>query len=74
MVNGAIHSFVLALNLELKDQQRVNVVCPGLVADSAEKYKDYFPGYNAIPMDKVVNGYVRSIEGSESGKIIRIYD
>ncbi len=73
MVNGAIHSFVKAVALELRNNIRVNVVSPGLVEDSAEKYRDYFPGYNPIPMEKVINGYVRSVRGKDNGQVIRIY-
>lgn len=74
MVNGGIHSFVKAAALELKNEHRINVVSSGLVEDAVEKYQDYFPGHNPIPMDKVVNGYVRSVEGKGTGEIIRIYD
>jgi NAD(P)-dependent dehydrogenase (short-subunit alcohol dehydrogenase family) len=71
MVNGGIHSFVKAVALEL-DQVRVNAVSAGLVADAYEKYKDYFPGYDAVAMDKVVNGYVKSVEGKVNGQIIKV--
>ena len=74
MVNGGIHSFVKAVALELKSGIRLNVVSSGLVEDAVDKYQDYFPGHNAIPMKKVVNGYVKSIEGAGTGEIIRIYD
>ncbi len=74
MVNGAIHSFVKAVCLELKNQIRINVVSSGLVEDAVDHYQDYFPGHNPIPMKKVVNGFVKSIEGAGSGEIIRIYD
>ena len=74
MVNGAIHSFVLAAALEMENRQRINAVCAGLVEDSAEKYRDYFPGHNPVPMRKVVNGYVRSVLGNDNGNIIRIYE
>ena len=74
MVNGGIHSFVKAVALELRTQCRINVVSSGLVEDSVEKYKDYFPGHNPIPMGKIVNGYVKSIEGHDTGLIIRMYD
>ncbi len=72
MVNGAIHSFVKAVQLELENV-RVNVVSPGLVEDAVDRYADYFPGHNPIPMTKVVNGYIRSVEGKDKGEIIRIY-
>jgi NAD(P)-dependent dehydrogenase (short-subunit alcohol dehydrogenase family) len=74
MVNGGIHSFVKAAALELANGLRINAVCPGLVEDAVEKYEAYFPGHNPVPMNKVVNGYVRSIEGRGTGEIIRIYD
>ena len=74
MVNGGIHSFVKAVSLELKNGIRINVVSSGLVEDAVEKYETYFPGHNPIPMKKVINGYVRSVEGKGTGEIIRMYD
>ncbi len=74
MVNGGIHSFVKAVAQELKNGIRINVVSSGLVEDAAEKYEEYFPGHNPIPMSKVVNGYVKSVEGKGTGEIIRMYD
>ena len=72
MVNGAIHSFVKAVALEMVEGQRINVVAAGLVEKSAEKYRDYFPGANPVSMKRVVNAYVRSIEGTRNGEIIRV--
>jgi NAD(P)-dependent dehydrogenase (short-subunit alcohol dehydrogenase family) len=74
MVNGAVHSFVKAAALELKNAHRINVVSSGLVEDAVEKYEAYFPGHNPIPMQKVINGYVKSVEGKGTGEIIRMYD
>lgn len=74
MVNGAIHSFVKAAALELENGQRINVVSSGLVEDAVDKYGAYFPGHNPIPMKKVINGYVKSVEGKGTGEIIRMYD
>ncbi|MEW2921450.1 short chain dehydrogenase [Muricauda sp. ANG21] len=74
MVNGGIHSFVKAVALEIKNGIRVNAVSSGMVEDAYEKYKDYFPGHNPIPMKKVINGYFRSVNGKGNGQIIRIYD
>jgi NAD(P)-dependent dehydrogenase (short-subunit alcohol dehydrogenase family) len=74
LVNGGIHSFVKAAALELKKELRINVVSPGLVEDAIEKYEAYFPGHNPIPMKKVINGYVKSVEGKGTGEIIRMYD
>jgi len=74
MVNGGIHSFVQAVALEIENGIRVNVVSLGMVEDSYEKYAEFFPGHNTIPMDRVVNAYVRSVNGRGNGEIIRIYD
>ncbi len=74
MVNGGIHSFAKAVSLELKNGQRINVVSSGLVEDAVDKYEAYFPGHNPIPMVKVINGYVKSVEGKNTGEIIRMYD
>jgi len=73
MVNGGIHSFMKAAALELMSKYRINVVSSGLVEDAVDKYEAYFPGHNPIPMQQVVNAYVRSIEGKGTGEIIRIY-
>ena len=74
LVNGGIHSFAKAVSLELKNGHRINVVSSGLVEDAVDKYEAYFPGHNPIPMNKVVNGYVKSVEGKGTGQIIRMYD
>ncbi len=74
MVNGALHSFVRAVALEIENGIRVNVVSVGVVQDAYEKYKDIFAGYSPIPMDKVANAYVRSVHGKRSGEIIRVYE
>ena len=74
MVNGALHSFVKAVVLDLTERIRVNVVASGLVEDALEKYKEFFPGHQPIPMDKMLRGYIRSVEGKGTGEIIRIYE
>lgn len=74
MVNGGIHSFAQAAALELENGIRLNVVSLGMVEDAYDKYKDYFPGHNPIPMNKVVNAYVRSVNGKGNGEVIRIYE
>lgn len=74
LVNGAIHSFVKAANLEIGMDFRLNVVSLGLVQDAYEKYKNYFPGHNPISMEKVLNAYKRAIDGKDRGQILRTYN
>ncbi|MGA8854680.1 MAG: short chain dehydrogenase [Christiangramia sp.] len=72
MVNGGIHSFVKAVALELEQGQRINAVSADLVEDAKDKYEEYFPGHTPVAMDKVADGYKKSILGKINGEIIRI--
>lgn len=73
MVNGGINSFVAAAAGEFPRGIRINAVCPTLVEDSVEAYGNIFAGFDPVPMKRVVNGYVRSVEGNATGKVFRIY-
>jgi len=73
MINGAINSFVLGAAQEMKQERRINAVSPGLVEDSRERYGAFFPGYNLVPMEKLVNAYLLSTEGAVNGKILKVY-
>ncbi len=73
LVNGAVNSFAIAAAQELSRGQRVNVVCPTVVEDSAEMYADFFPGFDPVSMERVVNGYIRSVETKITGRVIKIY-
>lgn len=74
MVNGGIHSFVKAAALEVENGIRLNVVSSGVVENAYKKYQSYFPGHTPISMEKMVRGYIRSVEGKCNGQIIRIYE
>jgi NAD(P)-dependent dehydrogenase (short-subunit alcohol dehydrogenase family) len=58
VVNGGINSFVLAAALEMPRGIRINVASPAKVAD--------------IPNDDLIAGYLKAIETSSNGEIIRI--
>lgn len=73
LVNGAIHSFVLAFKEDFPAGPRLNVVAPGLVEDAYEKYKDYFPGHRPVAMNDVAEAYATSVLGSLHGEVIRVY-
>jgi NAD(P)-dependent dehydrogenase (short-subunit alcohol dehydrogenase family) len=73
LVNGAVNSFALAAAQELPRGQRINVVCPTVVEDSADAYADIFAGFDPVPMTRVVNAYIRSLEGRITGRVIKIY-
>ena len=73
MVNGGVNAFVLAASQELPRGIRVNVVCPTEVEDSVGEFGDAFAGFTPASMERVVNGYIRSVEGKISGRVIKIY-
>jgi NAD(P)-dependent dehydrogenase (short-subunit alcohol dehydrogenase family) len=74
MISGAIHSFVMAAAVELKRNIRINVVSPGLAEDSYAAIGHLFPGFNPVPMPKLVNAYLKSVEGVSNGQVIRVYE
>lgn len=71
VANGALESFVIAAATELRGGQRLNAVSPS-VLESAPGYHSAFPGFERITDEQVARAYVRSIEGVETGKILRI--
>lgn len=73
IVNAALNGFVLSAALELKKGIHINAISPGVVEDSFVELQPLFPGFNSIPMDRVVNAYVRSVEGGITGQIIKVY-
>lgn len=60
--------------MELKNSIRINAVSSGLAEDAVDIYENYFPGHNPIPMKKVINGFVKNVQGHGNGEIIRMYD
>lgn len=73
MINGALNSFGVAAACELTRGIRINIVSPGLVVDSVEALGAAFPGHVPISMERMVSGYVKSVEGIITGKVIEIY-
>ena len=72
-INGGLHSFVLSASREINSDIRINAVCPGLVEESYEKYKEFFPGHKPISMERLLGGYKEALEGNMTGEVIRIY-
>jgi hypothetical protein len=45
-----------------------------VVEDLFEEHGSEFPGFNPVPLMKVVNAYLKSVEGLANGQIIKVYD
>jgi len=72
VTDAAVNGFVLSAAAELKNDVRLNVVAPGVVADS-ENLHDFFPGHIPVAMERVTAAYLKSLFGVQSGTILRVY-
>jgi NAD(P)-dependent dehydrogenase (short-subunit alcohol dehydrogenase family) len=72
LVNGALEGYVRGAAIEMPRGVRINLVSPTLVEESAPLYGPYFPGTAAMPAREVALGYVKSVEGAQSGRVFRM--
>lgn len=69
MVNGAIDGFVKAAAIELPRGLRINVVSPTVLAESMDKYADFFRGFLPVHAADVALAYAKSVEGAQTGQV-----
>ncbi|MBD0257483.1 MAG: short chain dehydrogenase [Cytophagales bacterium] len=73
-INCAVNGFVLAASGELVTKGvRINAVSPGMVEDSVEELGPLFPGHTPVAMHRVIDAYVKSVEGIRTGEIIKVH-
>ena len=72
MANGALGGFVFSAAIEMPRGIRINVVSPGLLEVSAEKFGRYFPGHELVSSHRVGLAYAKSVEGAVTGKVITV--
>lgn len=68
--NGALGGFVVGAAIEMPHRQRINVVSPGLLDTSVERYGAWFPGHEPVSAKRVGRAYAKSVEGALTGKVI----
>ena len=68
--NGAIGGFVIGAAIEMPRGIRINVVSPGLLEVSEERYGAYFPGHERVSSERVGRAYSKSVDGALTGQII----
>src|SRR5262245_17497783 len=71
-VNAALAGFVMSAAIEMPRGIRINVVSPGLLQDSAEKYDGFFPGHEPVSSERVGLAYVKSVDGGLTGQVITV--
>ncbi len=72
MVNGALDAFVRAAAIELPRGIRINSVSPTAVAESMPKIGQLFAGFRPVTAADAALGYVRSVEGGQTGQVYRM--
>jgi NAD(P)-dependent dehydrogenase (short-subunit alcohol dehydrogenase family) len=72
-VNAAIEGFVRSAATELPRGLRINGVSATVLSEALEAYGPYFPGFEAVPGERVGQVYRRSVEGVCTGRIYTIW-
>ncbi|MGR3290067.1 MAG: short chain dehydrogenase [Paracoccaceae bacterium] len=68
--NGALGGFVVGAAIEMPRGLRINVVSPGLLEVSVERYGSWFPGHVPVSSRHVGMAYAKSVEGAITGQVI----
>ena len=71
-VNAALEGFVRGAAVELPRGIRINAVSPSVLEESMASFGPFFPGTEPVPGRRVALGYVRSIEGVQTGRVYRM--
>jgi NAD(P)-dependent dehydrogenase (short-subunit alcohol dehydrogenase family) len=71
-VNLALEGFVRSAAIELPRGIRINVVSPTVLAESMEGYAPFFRGFEPVTALRAAQGYLRSVEGAQTGRVYRI--
>jgi NAD(P)-dependent dehydrogenase (short-subunit alcohol dehydrogenase family) len=71
-VNLALEGFVRSAAIELPRGIRINVVSPTVLAESMEGYAPFFRGFEPVTAQRAAQGYLRSVEGAQTGRVYRI--
>ena len=72
MVANAISGFVMAAATEMPRGLRINVVSPGVIEEAMPTYGAFFRGHAPVPAERAALGYVKSVEGLQTGQTFRI--
>jgi NADP-dependent 3-hydroxy acid dehydrogenase YdfG len=72
MVNGGLEAFARSAAIELPRGLRINIVSPTVTEESWPAFGPFFPGQKPVPASEAARGYVKSVEGMQTGKVYRI--
>ncbi len=72
MVNGALEGFVVGAQIEMPRGLRINLVSPTVITEAMPAYEDFFRGYVPVDAKIAAKAYAKSVEGLQTGKVIRV--
>lgn len=72
VANAGVDAFVRASAGSLGRGVRINAVSPGVLLESPQ-FHDSFPGFEPVPAERVAQAYLRSVEGNDSGRVLRAW-
>jgi NAD(P)-dependent dehydrogenase (short-subunit alcohol dehydrogenase family) len=72
MVNGGLEGFIRSAAIEMPRRLRINLVSPTVNEESLSAYGPFFPGQKPIAAAEAALGFVKSVEGSQTGRVYRI--
>jgi len=70
--NGALAGFVAGAAIEMPRSIRLNVVSPGLLDTSQDRYGAWFPGHTPVPAEDAGRAYVKAVEGAGNGQVLTV--
>lgn len=71
-VDGGIDAFVRSAAIELPRGQRINTVSATVFEEAWDAYGSMFADATPVPVAEAAAAYVRSIEGTGTGEVIRV--
>ena len=70
--NGALSGFVKGAAIEMPRSLRINVVSPGLLETSEDRYGAFFAGHERVSSERVGLTFAKSVEGALTGQVFII--
>ncbi len=71
-VDGAVDAFVRSAAIELPRGLRINAVSATVFAEAWDAYGAMFPGATPVPVAEAAAAFVASIEGAETGQVLKV--
>ena len=72
LVNAGVEGFVRSAAIEMPRGVRINAVSPTMTEESQEVFGPFFPGQKPIPAAEAAGGFLKSVEGGQTGQVYRI--